>query len=272
MVSGSTVFITGGGSGLGAALARRFSEEGANVAIVDVDLDRSRAVAESLDPERVLPVAADVRSPEQLHEAVDSTLVKFGQINTVIPNAGIWDYNRSITRLSGEQIGDVFDEVMNINAKGALLTAEATWKKLIKTKGSMIFTLSNAAFYTAGGGPSYTASKFACRGIMLELAYELAPKVRVNGVAVGGMRTNLSGPHSAGLDNRKFSDVMDNRPEGGNPYIPLHHISTDPYNFTGPYVMLASDRDAGAITGTIIHADGGISARGFARISGGDDL
>lgn len=60
---------------------------------------------------------------------------------------------------------------MSINAKGALLTAEATWKELIKTKGSMVFTLSNAAFYAAGGGDSYTASKFACRGIMLELAY-----------------------------------------------------------------------------------------------------
>lgn len=272
MIKGQTTFITGAGSGLGAALATRFTHEGAKVALVDVDLDRAREAAEDLDPDLVLPLAADVRDTHSLHTAVGATVDKFGGLDTVIPNAGIWDYNRSVTRLNGEELGQMFDEVMSINTKGYLLTVEATWRHLVASRGSIVMTLSNAAFYAAGGGPIYTASKFAGRGLMLEFAYELAPKVRVNAVAVGGMRTNLSGPSAGGLDNRKFSDTIDRRGDSGNPYIPLHDISTEPETFTGPYVMLASPTDAGNITGTIINADGGISARGFALSAGGDDL
>lgn len=272
MINGQTTLITGAGSGLGAALASRFVDEGANVTLVDVDLDRAREVAERLDTDRVLPLAADVRDTHALHAAVDATLDKFGALDTVIPNAGIWDYNRSVTRLNGDELSAIFDEVMAINAKGYLLTVEATWRHLVASRGSIIMTLSNASFYAAGGGPAYTASKFAGRGLMLEFAYELAPKVRVNAVAVGGMRTNLSGPPSAGLEGRKIAETFDRRGKGGNPYIPLHDISLDPASFTGPYVMLASPQEAGNITGTIINADGGISARGFAQTAGGEDL
>lgn len=272
MVEGQHVLITGGGSGLGAALAKRFVEEGAKVSILDISLDRCEAVAAELGTDKVLALQADVTSPSSLHAAVDAAVAHHGPLDTAIANAGIWDWNRSITRLGGEEMSKIFDEVMGINLKGYLLTAEATWRHLLETRGSLIFTLSNASSYAAGGGPVYTASKFGAQGLMLELAYELAPKIRVNGVGVGGMRTNLSGPASAGLDDRKFSDVMDKRPEGGNPYLPLHDISTDPYAFTGPYVLLASKKDGANITGEVIKIDGGIAARGFANTAGGDDL
>lgn len=272
MIKDQSVFITGAGSGLGKALAERFVDQGARVALVDVDLDRAREVADELGEDRALPLAADVRDPKSLHTAVDKAVAAFGGLDTVIPNAGIWDYYRSITRLGGEEISALFDEIMAVNVKGYLLTAEATWRHLLNRRGNMIMTLSNSAFYAAGGGPSYTASKFAARGLVIELAYELAPKIRVNGVAVGGMRTNLAGPASAGLDNRKVSEVFDRRPDGGNPYIPLHDISMDPSTFTGSYLLLADPEQAGNITGTIINVDGGISARGFAQASGGDDL
>lgn len=272
MVEGQKVLITGGASGLGKALAARFVDEGASVSIVDLDLDRARETAEAINPDKVLPLAADVRDPASLHAAVDEHIATYGKLDTVIPNAGIWDFYRSFTRLSGEEIAALFDEVMAVNVKGYLLTAEATWRHLLKTNGSIIFTLSNSAFYAAGGGPSYTASKFAGRGLVVQLAYELAPKIRVNGVAVGGMRTSLSGPASSGLGDRSVSEIFDRRPNGSNPYIPLHDISLDPATFTGSYVLLASPQDAGNITGHIINVDGGIAARGFAKSAGGDDL
>lgn len=272
MVKDQSVLITGAASGLGKALATRFIEEGAKVGIIDLDLDRAREAAEDIGSDNVLPLAADVRDTDSLHAAVDQHLERFGTLDTVIPNAGIWDFYRSFTRLSGKEIGDIFDEVMAVNVKGYLLTAEATWRHLLKTQGNMIFTLSNSAFYTAGGGPSYTASKFAGRGLVLQLAYELAPKIRVNGVAVGGMRTNLGGPASGGMEGRKVSEIFDRRGDGGNPYIPLHDISLDPATFTGSYIMLASPKEAGNITGHIINVDGGIAARGFAQAAGGDNL
>ncbi|QTH60598.1 SDR family NAD(P)-dependent oxidoreductase [Corynebacterium hindlerae] len=268
-----TVFITGAGSGLGAALARRFYDAGANVVSVDIDEARAQQSISDFDADRVLGVGADVRDPDALAAAVAATVEKFGGIDTVIPNAGIWDYNRSVTRHNGHELGQMFDEIFSINVKGYLLTVEATWRELVKTRGSIIMTLSNAAFYAAGGGPIYTASKFADRGLMLEFAYELAPKVRVNGVAVGGMKTDLRGPAAIGMENRSFKDTLERRrDEGRNPYIPLHDISTDPSSFTGPYLMLADDAEGGNITGAIINVDGGISARGFAQAAGGDDL
>ncbi|WKD61579.1 Cis-2,3-dihydrobiphenyl-2,3-diol dehydrogenase [Corynebacterium ciconiae DSM 44920] len=269
---GHTLFITGAGSGLGAALARRFHAEGANVSVVDVSLERAHAVTTELGTSRALACSADVRSPHELHAAVDETCRMFGGIDTVIPNAGIWDYNRSVTRLNGDELASVCDEVFGINVKGYLLTVEATWRELVKSEGSIIMTLSNASYYPAGGGPVYTAAKFADRGLMLQFAHELAPKVRVNGVAVGGMRTDLRGPAAAGLDSRSFKDTMDRRPEGGNPYIPLHDISTDPRSFTGPYVMLADPADGANMTGSVIQIDGGIAARGFHTAAGGDCL
>ncbi|WJZ03613.1 SDR family NAD(P)-dependent oxidoreductase [Corynebacterium freiburgense] len=272
MLRGQTAIITGAGSGLGAALATRFANEGANVALLDIDGKRAQEIAGRLPSHQTLALQADVREPDDLQAAVAATIETFGKLDTVIPNAGIWDYNRSVTRHSGAELAQVFDEVFAINVKGYLLTVEATWRELVKTRGSIIMTLSNAAFYAAGGGPIYTASKFADRGLMLQFAYELAPKVRVNAVAVGGMRTDLRGPAALGLETRSFQQTLDRRPARSNPYIPLHDISTEPETFTGPYVMLASSREAGNITGAIINADGGIAARGFQNSAGGDEL
>jgi 2,3-dihydroxy-2,3-dihydrophenylpropionate dehydrogenase len=143
----------------------------------------------------------------------------------------------------------------------------------VKTNGSVIMTLSNSSFYSNGGGPLYTASKFAARGLVTELAYELAPKVRVNGVAVGGLRTDLRGPQSIGLKERSIAaSFTKSEVVGDNPYLPLRHSSVEPEDFTGPYVLLASAKNSGVITGHIINADGGIGVRGFRTAAGGEDL
>ena len=274
-LKGTTALITGGGTGIGRAVALRFVAEGANVAIVGrtrETLDEVIAAAGEAG-ERMLALAADVTSPADMHRVVEETVAKFGQLDTLVPNAGIWDFQRSITRLSGEELSQAFDELMGINVKGYLLAVEAAWPELAKTSGSVVMTLSNSSFYSNGGGPLYTASKFAARGLVTELAYELAPKIRVNGVAVGGMRTDLRGPKSIGLKERSIGDSFaKSEVVGDNPYLPLRHSSVAPEDFTGPYVFLASAQNSGVITGHIINADGGIGVRGFRTAAGGDDL
>lgn len=274
-LKGTTALITGGGTGIGRAVALRFVAEGANVAIVGrtrETLDEVIAAAGEAG-ERMLALTADVTSPADMHRVVEETVAKFGQLDTLVPNAGIWDFQRSITRLSGEELSQAFDELMGINVKGYLLAVEAAWPELAKTSGSVVMTLSNSSFYSNGGGPLYTASKFAARGLVTELAYELAPKIRVNGVAVGGMRTDLRGPKSIGLKERSIGDSFaKSEVVGDNPYLPLRHSSVEPEDFTGPYVFLASAQNSGVITGHIINADGGIGVRGFRTAAGGDDL
>lgn len=274
-LDGDVALITGGGSGIGRAVAERFLAEGASVALFGRDYDKLKVVAEESGAgERVLAIAGDVRDPESIQAAVRETVDHFGQLNVLVPNAGIWDYNRSVTRLGGAELSKAFDELFAINVKGYLLTVEAAWRELVKSRGSIVMTLSNASFHPAGGGPIYTASKFACRGLVTQLAYELAPKVRVNGVAVGGMNTDLRGPESIGLKGRSIADSFArSEVTGNNPLIPLHDASVDPKDFTGSYVLLASQRNSSNITGAIIPADGGIAVRGFgANAAGGDNL
>lgn len=272
-LEGNVALITGGGSGIGRAVAERYLAEGAKVAIFGRDASKLQEVVDaSADPSRMLAIAGDVRNADSLAAAVSEVVARFGKLDTLVPNAGIWDFNRSLTRLSPTELNESFDELFEINVKGYLLTVQAAWKELVAAQGSVVMTLSNASFHPAGGGPVYTAAKFAARGLVTQLAYELAPKVRVNGVAVGGMDTDLRGPSSMGLAERSISaSFAKSEITGNNPLIPLHHASVDPVDFTGSYVLLASGANAGNITGAIIPADGGIAVRGFGNKSAGGD-
>ncbi|MEO6116678.1 MAG: SDR family NAD(P)-dependent oxidoreductase [Pseudolysinimonas sp.] len=270
-------FVTGAGSGIGQAVALRYLREGAaGVAIFGRDEAKLRSTIDAAgdDADRILPLVGDVRSSADLDSAIASTTERFGKLDILVPNAGIWDFNKSITRTPVAELEAIYDELFDINVKGYLLTVAAGWRELAKSEGSVVMTLSNAAFYSAGGGPVYTAAKHATRGLVTQLAYELAPKVRVNGVAIGGLRTDLRGPGSAGMDTRSIEQSFAKRDSerGPNMWLPLHHASDNPADSTGPYVLLASRQNAGVITGAIINADGGIGVRGFATAAGGDAL
>jgi len=274
-LDGTTALITGGGTGIGRAVALRFLAEGATVAIMGRARDRLDEVVGAAGDlgDKVLPIVGDVTSSVDMHTAVDQTVEHFGGLDTLVPNAGIWDYQRSITRMSGSQLSEAFDELFSVNVKGYLLAVEAAWPSLVARRGSVVMTLSNSSFYSNGGGALYTASKHAGRGLVVELAYELAPKVRVNGVACGGMRTDLRGPASIGLGDRSIEDSFARHDNGGsNPLLPLHDASVDPADYTGAYVLLASKANSSPITGTIIQVDGGIGVRGFRTAAGGDEL
>jgi len=274
-LEGDVALITGGGSGLGRAVAERYVAEGAAVVIVGHDAAQLEATIAAqpadLAATRWSSYVADVRDTEAQHAAVAHAVERFGKLDIAVANAGIWDFQRQLTRLSGKEIGDLFDELIAINVKGYLLTAEATWRELVKTRGALLFTLSNASFFVNGGGPVYTAAKHAALGLMRELAYELAPSVRVNGVAPGGMNTDLRGPAAAGLQDRSIGASFAKN-ASSKAVIPLHDSPVAPEAFTGPYVLLAARGQSSTITGEVISADGGIGVRGFASPAGGDQL
>jgi 2,3-dihydroxy-2,3-dihydrophenylpropionate dehydrogenase len=273
-LEGDVALITGGGSGIGRAVAERFLAEGASVVVFDREkASLDEVVAQSSAPDRIAAVTGDVRNSDDLHAAVRTATERFGKLDTLVANAGIWDYQRQLTRLTPQEISDGFDELFSVNVKGYLLAAEAAWRELVRTRGSIVMTLSNSSFYPNGGGPLYTASKHACLGLVRELAYELAPKVRVNGVACGGMRTDLRGPASLNLADRSLARSFDRREGSGEkPTMPLYESSVEPEDFTGAYVLLASRANSGNVTGTALPVDGGIGVRGFRTAAGGDHL
>ncbi|MFI6577840.1 SDR family NAD(P)-dependent oxidoreductase [Nocardiopsis sp. NPDC050513] len=273
-LAGTSALITGGGSGLGRAVAHRYVAEGASVTVFDRDAGKLAALDEELPADRLRTVTGDVTSLVDLRGAVAAAEDAFGGLDTLVANAGIWDYHRTLPRLGDADPTAAFDEIFHVNVLGYLLAAQAAWRSLVASRGSIVLTLSNAASWPNGGGPLYTASKHAALGLMRELAYELAPKVRVNAVAPGGMRTDLRGPRSMDLAERAISASFDRAAARGasTPMVPLHDASTEPEDFTGPYVLLASAANSGNITGAVLPVDGGIAVRGFATPAGGADL
>ncbi|MEH7252380.1 3-(cis-5,6-dihydroxycyclohexa-1,3-dien-1-yl)propanoate dehydrogenase [Neobacillus niacini] len=268
-LEGKVALITGGGSGIGRALIERFIEEGARIGVLERSHEKVKDLQEQFG-DHVVVVQGDVTRIEDNERAVAETVRVFGKIDTFIGNAGIFDYFMTLLDLPKEKLDKSFDELFGVNVKGPLYGAKAVLPELLKTQGNIIFTVSNAGFYPAGGGPLYTASKHAVVGLVRELAYELSPKIRVNGVAPGGTLTDLRGPAALDLESQTQSKV-DNIEDLMKTTNPLHVVPS-PKQHTSAYVLLASNKDSMAMTGVIINSDGGLGVRGFHSAAGGEHL
>ena len=261
--------ITGGGTGLGLALVHRFINEGASVVVLERDANRADSLKREFG-DQIETVVGDVTSYEDNVKAVETAVERFGRLDTFVANAGVFDFFKPLSEFEGPEISAAFDELLSINVKGGLLGARAALDALIKSKGSMIFTVSNAGFYTGGGGPLYTASKHGLVGVVRQLAHELGPKIRVNGVAPGGMRTSLSGLKATNTADESL-ETMEGFEELIIGITPLR-MSPTPDQYCGPYVLLASRENAAPMTGVVINTDGGLGVRGIMNVCGGEDL
>ena len=262
------VLITGGASGLGRAIVDRFLEEGAKLAVLDRTPGRLAELAREI-PDRLAVFAGDVRDIGDNQRAVEACIARFGRLDCAIGNAGIWDYSVSLDSLPAEQLGAAFDELFRINVLGYLNLAKVALPALVRTAGCLIFTVSNAGFDPAGGGPLYTASKHAVVGLIRQLAYELAPAVRVNGVAPGPIDTDLRGVPALGQADRSIGTL--NLPAVAGPNVPLGRVP-ETADYAGGYVFLASRRDSRPATGGVLSLDTGIAVRGMGRASAGGGL
>ena len=264
-----TAIITGGASGLGEAIVDRFIREGAKVAVLDRS-DTGCAALQAKYPDKVHSVVGDVRDYADNERIVHECIEKFGGLDCVIGNAGIWDYNMTLVDMPAEKLNDSFHELFEINVMGYMMLSKAALAPLAKSRGSMIFTVSNAGFWPGGGGMLYTATKHAVVGMIKQLAFELAPHVRVNGVAPGGISTQLKGPESLGMDNMNFpGEAMT---ATANRFVPVGKLPT-PAEYAGAYVFFASREDNVPSTGAILNHDGGFGVRGLGSVPrGGDDL
>ncbi|MCA8292285.1 3-(cis-5,6-dihydroxycyclohexa-1,3-dien-1-yl)propanoate dehydrogenase [Burkholderia sp. AU30198] len=267
-LDGEVALITGGGSGLGLALVERFLAEGARVGVLERSAEKVAALRARFGAD-IEVVCGDVRVYDDNRRAVDATVERFGKLDTFVGNAALWDHGAGLLGLSPERLDAGFDELFAVNVKGYLLGAKAAADALVASQGSMIFTLSNAAFYPGGGGPLYTASKHAAVGLIRELAYELAPHVRVNGVGPCGMASDLRGPDALGQSQQR---IMDTRtPEAIASILPLQFFPA-PADFTGPFVLLASRANNRTLSGVMIQADAGLGIRGIRHVAGGLDV
>lgn len=258
--------ITGGGSGLGLALVRRFLNEGAKVAVLEVSQGKADAVRREFG-DAVVVTIGDVRSLDDNDAAVSAAVARFGKLDVFVGNAGIVDNLSPLAETPAERLSDTFDEVMGINVKGYILGARAAMGELKKSRGAMVFTASTAAFIPGGAGIFYTASKHAVVGVVRELAYQLAPYVRVNGVGPGPMRTDLRGSSASQLNESVFAPNDDEAFQALAKLFPLARF--EPEDYTGIFVALASRANSSTTTGEVINAGNGLGIRGTMTLSGG---
>jgi NAD(P)-dependent dehydrogenase (short-subunit alcohol dehydrogenase family) len=250
---GQRAVVTGAGSGIGRAVVRRFLAEGAKV----IAVVRKEADVAGLEAEGAVVVIGDVSAYDTAARAVATAVDRFGGLDTYVANAGLWDFHKRLEKQTPEELALAFQEIFGVNLLGALYGARASVAALRESGGSVIVTGSNACFLAGGGGALYTASKFALRGLVMQLAKEFAPLVRVNGVAPGATDTGISGTAALGQAAREMNEDPA-RMAAMAQHMLLGRVSA-PEDHTALYVLLAARTESPYITGAMLLSDGGLT-------------
>lgn len=254
-LEGRRALVVGAGSGIGRAVVDTFLAEGAQVAVLERDEDKSRALGEALP--QVPVTVGDATTREANDQAVAAAVAAFGGLDVLVNCVGVFDFYRSITDLDADLLDTAFDEIFRTNVLSHLQSVKAALPYLRASgHGVVLLTESTSAYYPGRGGVLYLSTKYAVRGLVTALAHDLAPEVRVNGVAPGGtLGTDLRGLPSLGTAGRSLGDTP-GRAEELAARVPLQ-VALSGEDHAWSYVFLASDRSRG-ITGGVVHPDGGV--------------
>ncbi|BBY83407.1 SDR family oxidoreductase [Mycolicibacterium pulveris] len=248
--TGKVAIVTGGGSGIGEATARRLAAEGALVVVADVIAERCEAVAKSIVADGGVAAAktVDVTSRATVDDLVESTLDTHGQLDVMVNNAGLGSIG-PLTLLSDETL----DNLLNINIKGVVHGTAAAGRVMqgSNTGGAIVNTSSAAATFGSPFQAVYSATKGAVLSLTRSAAMEFAPTIRVNAVCPGGVRTRFMAA-ATGMD------VPPEMDEVAGKVHPLGRMG-EAHEIASAIAFLAS-ADATFITGVGLPVDGGMTA------------
>jgi len=252
-LSGKAAVITGGGNGLGAAIAQRMADEGAAIAVLDRD-PNGRAVAERIAAGggRALFVQTDVTDEAQVSAAMRATFEAFGRLDVLVNNAGIEGENVPTDRLSLAE----WNRVMAVDATAVFLCTKQVIPYLRQAGGGSVINISSIYGIVGGGDiPPYHAAKGAVRCMSKNDALTYASeRIRVNSIHPGFIFTALVDRyvHDAGLERSAAKASLDAlHPLGG---------TGTPDDIAWGAVYLASD-ESRWVTGAELVIDGGYTAR-----------
>jgi len=241
-LSGKVAMITGGSRGIGKAIATRFYEHGANLALVDIDADGVKSTAEGFaGGGKAIGFAADVSAADQVESVVEQAEAQLGPIDILVNNAGLTRDGMLIRMGEGD-----WDLVLDVNLKGPFLMTKLVGRGMMKRRSGRIVNVASVVGLIGNRGQAnYAASKAGLIGLTKAVAKELASRgVLINAVAPGFIDTEMTKklPESA----RKA--LMDQ--------IPLERLGA-PEDVADAVLFLASDL-ASYITGQVLVVDGGM--------------
>jgi NAD(P)-dependent dehydrogenase (short-subunit alcohol dehydrogenase family) len=243
--------VTGGGSGIGKEVARRFVAEGGSVLINGRDEAKLRAAAAEIDPSgrRVAVHAGDIADPRTGLDLVEAAIGRFGQLDVLFNNAGVFR-PKPFLELDEQE----FDWFLDTILKGKFFAAQAAAQAMVGRGGAIVHTGSMWALQAVGATPSaaYSAANAGVHALVRNLAIELAPHgIRINAVAPGVVETPVYGTF---LSEQQVKEVL----PGFNAFHPLGR-NGQPADVAEAILFLASEQ-ASWITGTVLPVDGGVMA------------
>ncbi len=237
--------VTGGGRGIGKAIAQMFAANGAKVAVVSRSTASCEAAAEAINaevPGAAMPFAVDIANYEATQAMGKAVLEAFGKVNVLVNNAGVTRDGLAL-RMSEED----WDTVLDTNLKGAFNCVQAFQRNLLKQSPARIINITSVVGLTGNAGQSnYAASKAGLIGLTKALAKEFSGRqVTVNAIAPGFISTDMT----AELDEKVQTQVKD--------FIPLKRFG-EAADVAAAALFLASP-SAGYITGQVLSVDGGMA-------------
>lgn len=236
--------ITGSGNGIGKTTAFKFAEEGAKVAVCDVNLESVEATVREITDKggEALGFKVDVTNKEDIANMVKSLMEKYGRVDVLVNNAGII-MDAQLSKMTEDQ----FDKVVNINLKGTYLCAQAVVDIMVSQGSGVIINASSVVgIYGNFGQTNYAATKWGVIGMAKTWAKELGKKgIRANAVCPGFIATPI-------LDSmpEKVIKAMEEK-------VPMKRLGR-PEEIANVYAFLASD-EASYINGAVIEVSGGVT-------------
>jgi len=236
--------VTGAGRGIGQATALKFADEGASVAVCDVNMD---AVTETVGLVKAaggqaIGFLVDVTNKASIQAMVDGVKEKFGRIDVLVNNAGIV-MDAQLRKMSEEQ----FDKVIDINLKGTYNCTKAVVETMVEQNSGVILNASSiVGLHGNFGQTNYAASKFGVIGMVKTWARELGRKgIRANAICPGFVSTSI------------LSSIPDKVIKALEDKVPMGRLGR-PEDIANAYAFLASD-EASYINGAVIEVSGGLT-------------
>lgn len=212
-LSDKVIIITGAGSGIGAATARRLAKDHATLALADLNPDPVQKIKQEFPDEKIDVYRADVTKFDDLKHVADQTVSKYGRIDVIYCNAGVMLMS-PLTDLKVKE----WQATFNINVMGVMNGIGAVLPTMVKQKsGHVIATCSVAGHVPGPDSAAYNGSKFAVRAIMDSLRQEQAKNnIKTTIISPGSTATNLT-THISNKRDRKFADEFTKKVNGLRP-------------------------------------------------------